>query len=94
VLKTADGESAIETDEGPDAYLEAIDFLKEQDPVSPLKWSQELSYAAQDHVNDVGPVGSMSSIGSDGSLPVDRMARYCNINETWAESSCFGSSTA
>ena len=68
VLKTADGESAIETDEGPDAYLEAIDFLKEQDPVSPLKWSQELSYAAQDHVNDVGPVGSMSSIGS-GKFP-------------------------
>ena len=30
----------------------------------------------------------------DGSLPVDRMARYCNINETWAESSCFGSTTA
>ena len=64
MLKTADGESAIETDEGPDAYLEAIEFLKEQDPVPPLKWSQELSYAAQDHVNDVGPVGSMSSIGS------------------------------
>ena len=30
----------------------------------------------------------------DGSLPVDRMARYCMINETWAESSCFGSTTA
>ena len=28
VLKTEDGESAIETDEGPDAYLEAIEFLK------------------------------------------------------------------
>ena len=30
----------------------------------------------------------------DGSLPTDRMARYCVINETWAESSCFGSVTA
>lgn len=30
----------------------------------------------------------------DGSLPVDRMARYCIINETWAESSCFGSVSA
>ena len=46
----------------------------------------------------------MSSIGSgkslfylteqDGSLPTDRMARYCGINETWAESSCFGSISA
>ena len=31
---------------------------------------------------------------TDGSLPTDRMARYCIINETWAESSCFGSVTA
>lgn len=46
----------------------------------------------------------MSSIGSgksfaliswvDGSLPTDRIARYCGINETWAESSCFGSISA
>lgn len=49
--------------------------------------------AAKDHVNDLGVTGEMSSIGSDGSLPPDRMARYCVINETWAESSCFGSVT-
>lgn len=36
----------------------------------------------------------MSSIGTDGSLPTDRMARYCTINEVWAESSCFGSFSA
>lgn len=30
----------------------------------------------------------------DGSLPTDRMSRYCIINETWAESSCFGSVSA
>ena len=30
----------------------------------------------------------------DGSLPTDRMARYCTINEVWAESSCFGSFSA
>ena len=64
VLKTEDGLSAIETDEGPDAYVEAIEFLKEQEPVQALRWNQELTQAAQDHVNDVGPKGSMSSIGS------------------------------
>lgn len=26
----------------------------------------------------------------DGSFPTDRMARYCNIDGTWAESMCFG----
>ena len=33
----------------------------------------------------------MNDFNLDGSLPTDRMARYCIINETWAESSCFGS---
>jgi len=45
-------------------------------------------------VKDIGKTGQLSSIGADGSLPTDRMARYCMINETWAESSCFGSVTA
>jgi hypothetical protein len=26
----------------------------------------------------------------DGSLPTDRLARYCTIDESWAESLCFG----
>ena len=39
VLQTEDGLSAIETDEGPDAYYEAIEFLKEQDPVPALQWN-------------------------------------------------------
>jgi len=26
----------------------------------------------------------------DGSLPTDRLARYCNIDESWAESLCYG----
>lgn len=32
-------------------------------------------------------------IGSDGSLPTDRIARYCNIDESWAESTVFGVAT-
>lgn len=76
------------------AFVEAIEFLRSQKPVAALKWSDELERAAKDHCNDLGATGQMSSIGSDGSLPTDRMARYCVINETWAESSCFGSVTA
>ena len=57
--------------------------------------------AAKDHIDDVGPKGQTSSLGSgkiissvilnvlDGSLPTDRLARYCNIDESWAENMCF-----
>lgn len=27
---------------------------------------------------------------ADGSLPTDRLSRYCIVDETWAESCCFG----
>lgn len=63
--------------------------------------------AANDHVEDVGPKGITSSLGSgkvrnfelncsyiDGSLPTDRLTRYCNIDESWAESMCFQCLTA
>ena len=41
-------------------------------------------------MNDVGLKGLVSTIGSDGSLPPDRIARYANIDECWAESDIFG----
>ena len=30
----------------------------------------------------------------DGSLPTDRIGRYCMIDESWAESLCFGLTSA
>lgn len=35
-----------------------------------------------------------SCIHIDGSLPTDRLARYCTIDESWAESLCYGHATA
>lgn len=64
ILKTADGCSAIETEEGPMGYIEAIEFLREQKAVPPLVWCQELEMAAQDHVKDIGKTGQLSSIGA------------------------------
>ena len=46
--------------------------------------------AAKDHVEDIAPKGMVSSMGSDGSLPPDRISKYGNIDETWAESNIFG----
>jgi uncharacterized protein YkwD len=68
ILKTADGCTAIETEEGPLAYMEAIEFLKTQSPMPPLVWSTELTLAASDHMKDLGKTGQMSSIGSGKSF--------------------------
>ena len=57
ILKTADGCSAIETEEGPMAYIEAIEYLRVQKPVPPLMFSKELELAAKDHGQDIGKTG-------------------------------------
>ena len=68
------------------AYIEAIEFLKIQQSLKPFRWSDQLALAAQDHVNDIGPKGMVSTIGSDNSMPTDRINRYAQIDETWGES--------
>ena len=102
ILYSEDRSGGIETHEGTAAYKDAIEFLKSQPPVPPLKWSSAMQRAAKDHIDDIGPKGQTSSLGSgnllilvtkilyiDGSLPTDRLARYCNIDESWAENMCF-----
>ena len=64
IYTTADGCSAIRTDEGPCAFIEAIEFLRVQKPLPSMKWNEELSQAARDHCDDLGKTGQMSSIGS------------------------------
>lgn len=78
------------TKEGQLAYIEAIEFLREQKPLRPLKWSEHLKAAAQDHVDDVGPKGAVSSIGTEGSMPTDRISKYAQLDTVWAESNIFG----
>ena len=64
------------TSEGRKAVQEAIDFLKDVEPVEPLSFSRGLYFAAQDHCEDVGPQGIFGHRGSDGSSSSDRMDRY------------------
>lgn len=54
-----DGEpaTAIRTREGPVAVNDAIEFLRRSQPVRPLEYSSDLSLAAKDHVEDIGPKG-------------------------------------
>lgn len=49
-----------------------------------------MAYSANDHVSDLRSTGLVGIVGSDGSLPTDRIQRYCGVNEHWAESTVFG----
>ena len=54
IYKTEDGCSAIRTEEGQVAFVEAIEFLRSQKPMVALKWSDELAKAGKDHCEDLG----------------------------------------
>jgi uncharacterized protein YkwD len=41
-----------------------------------FKWNEVLMMAARDHVFDIGEKGIVSSMGSNGSLPTDRINKY------------------
>jgi uncharacterized protein YkwD len=66
----------IRTNEGVAAVDEAIAFLQEQAPLTPLAASSGLADAAQDQVRDQGPSGLVGHVGTDGSNPVTRIERY------------------
>jgi uncharacterized protein YkwD len=71
------GEIPIQTNEGKEAFQEAIEFLREQKPVQPLNLDEKLTKAAEDHVADIGPKGIVSHDSSDGKNVSDRIERYC-----------------
>lgn len=49
-----------------------------------------MTNAAQDHVDDIAPKGLVQSLGSDGSHPQMRLAKYGRLDETWGESCIYG----
>ena len=51
------GRSTLRTKEGKAAVAEAIEFLKNQEPSQPFKFSGEMMEAAKAHVEDIGPKG-------------------------------------
>ena len=90
VLYDEEQKQGLETAEGISAYQSAIKFLRQQRPLPPMTWQPDLARASQDHVNDIGPKGMVSSSGSDGSHPTQRIERYAKIDESWSETSIYG----
>ncbi len=70
------GQITIRTNEGVAAVDEAIRVLRSTSPLPALSPSQGMSLGARDHVNDIGPKGLETHIGTDGSTPTLRVNRY------------------
>ncbi len=78
-------EIPIETYEGVKGIENAIEFLKNQEPLEPLRANRELSKAAKDHATDIGSKGLSSHEGSDGTGISDRVEKYIEWDGALAE---------
>src|SRR5256885_770508 len=63
------GETPVHTNEGIRALDQAIRSLRVQLPLPPLADSSALGRSSLEHVRDIGPKGSVSHEGSNGSTP-------------------------
>jgi uncharacterized protein YkwD len=88
------GQIAIMTKEGVRAVEEAVRFLEDQEPLSPLRISAGISRAAEDHIEDQSESGGLGHDGGDGSEPWDRMNRYGKWKKTVGENISYGPKTA
>ena len=78
-------EIPIETYEGVEGITNAIEFLKNQESLPELQYSEELSKAAKDHANDIGSKGLSSHEGSDGNGICERVEKYIEWDGAIAE---------
>eukprot|EP00347_Sterkiella_histriomuscorum_P014752 403359673 len=88
------------TDEGPSAVLEAIEFLNSTDPVGPLVWDQNLADTCQYLVEDIGPKGLFQHENSNGETFSKRVNQFTqdqnereNRKPYFGENLHFGSDT-
>jgi hypothetical protein len=86
-------EIPIQTNEGPEAYREAIRFLETQKPLNELRVDESLCKAAEDHLMDIAPKGLVSHESTNGKNVSDRIEKYCEWEGTCAENIDFGSRT-
>lgn len=87
------GQTRLLTHEGIAALDEAIRFLERQPATPALLRSEGMSHGARDHVEDRGPTAELGHVGSDGSRPWDRIARYGTWLGTAAENIAYGPAT-
>ena len=86
VLTIPEKEECIETQEGPSAYKEAIEFLKNQKPVSELEYDEEISNISLDYAKTINNNGELES---DNAIE-NRLAKYLDWDYAVSESIDYG----
>jgi uncharacterized protein YkwD len=87
--------TTLRTKEGAEAVKEAIEFLKKQPQVPPLKWSVQMAQASEDHAKDIGPKGLIQHDSSDNKTGVkERLRKYGTVIACYGENLSFCCETA
>ena len=88
------GETPVQTYEGKEAYLHAIEFLKKVEAVEGLTLHEGLTQAAMEHSADIGQKGLVTHEGSDGKNLSDRIENFAEWEIACGENLDFGSKSA
>ena len=83
------GRSKIKTTDGIQAVHEAIEFLRKQEPVRQLTWSNLIQEASKFHVEDIGKKGIVSHTGSNKYGPKERLCQFGKIISCYGENMAF-----
>ena len=84
----------IMTNEGRRRVLDAINELKNMQPVGPLTYDDDLAKAARFHCEDTGPSGLVGHNSTDGTSMSARLKRYVKDRMRWGENIDYGNSNA
>jgi uncharacterized protein YkwD len=88
------GETPVQTYEGKEAFLQAIEYLRTVQPVEGLTLHEAITAAANEHAVDIGTKGLVTHEGSDGRNLSDRIENHAEWEVACGENLDFGSKNA
>ena len=91
LLRLPDKNEILETEEGPRAYKEAIEFLKNQKPINIIEFDEEASKVAQDYSKFL--FSSKEDQIEDEAQIEQRVEKYLEYDYSLSENIDFGGST-
>ena len=92
ILTRPDKNECIETQEGPKAYKEAIEFLKNQKPIYEMEFDEEVSKVAEEYSKILSNSGEEEQ-GQDDTHIEERVEKYIDYDYSISENIDFGGST-
>ena len=92
ILTRPDKNECIETQEGPKAYKEAIEFLKNQRPINEIEFDEEASKVAEEYAKKLSNSGEDEQ-GEDETHIEERVEKYLDYDFAISECIDFGGST-